>query len=1098
MTIYFSTELVYIFTYLNKNLFNAYYNFNKLWETSIMQAKRKLSEHHDVPNKKQRPQDSWGVIESISLKNFMCHSRLTMRFPSSINFVVGHNGSGKSAVLTAIIVGLGGKASSTSRGTSLKTLIKTGASFAVIEISLRNNGDDPIRPDVFGTKIVIERRITSDGQSTYKLKSESGKVISLKKEDLLGILDELNLHVDNPLTCLNQEMSKNFLHSKNENDKYKFFLKSTQLEQMSRDYRYINEQQKTIEDVLKRKEKMIPEMEKEVLDKEQRFKDLATLQELRSKVDNLKSELAWSQVAQLEHNLKSTKKDLERESIKTPKYDSALRWCGEKEAAAQQKFNELQKKVKDLQHQTKSLEPKKQESKKQFDDAKANLKKAKSSLARYSQQKKESIRERGEVEKRIEELTSSAKIDIEEEKRKRDKAISDLQEKEKMFHAQLKSTSRETEQFKLAVQQSHDQVAQKKQEETEFQQKQRKTKQALSNLSAGKKNRLQLFGAKMPEFVQKIEEAYIRKQFSRKPRGPIGACLTVRDTHIAVPVECAIRNFIHSFVVDNHEDEKLLESLRNSIFSGFDRSRIAIYTMQFQNEVYDVTSGKVRHPVYSSVLDLLKIDDPVVANCLIDLVGIESILVIPDNQNALETMQHGHQPVNCTRAYTGIGDEVYPDRFYSNNKEAVSRYLKVNVDNEIRRHQHELGEISAMVQHIKHDIESCIKAEKRNRQEQVRCEKVEYSLNEKLKQIRAEIRGLKATEDPQPFDVKDLEDEVNNYTQRIQKLEQKIEKHKEESQKCSKHTDVMEQEWEMIVKTHRTIVEQAEDLTEKINQTSTELEHAKAEKSHYQERKKKHLEGIETLRCKIAAEQTRIEDESKKAAEICAEKIITKRTPRNIENEIKQIYRRIQAEEATCGDHEAIVRDYDDAKQKFKDIKKHIRWSKKFLTRVNQYLQEREEAFCKMRSLIAMRCTLDFDMLLSQRGFKGKMRFDHDDQLLSISVKPHEDQDTPLSNDLRALSGGERSFSTVCYILALWQAIESPLRCLDEFDVFMDMANRRVAMEMMVEMALVQKQKQFIFLTPHDISALPKSSRIHVWKMADPERGQTHLPFERA
>lgn len=98
---------------------------------------------------------------------------------------------------------------------------------------------------------------------------------------------------------------------------------------------------------------------------------------------------------------------------------------------------------------------------------------------------------------------------------------------------------------------------------------------------------------------------------------------------------------------------------------------------------------------------------------------------------------------------------------------------------------------------------------------------------------------------------------------------------------------------------------------------------------------------------------------------------------------------------------------------------------------------------------------------------------------------------------MRSLSGGERSFATVCFILALWDAMESPFRCLDEFDVFMDMINRRISMDMMMHVAQSQKHKQFIFLTPQNMSQLGISiPDLHIFRMPDPDRGQGTLPFE--
>lgn len=61
-----------------------------------------------------------GKIIQIRLRNFMCHSNLIVDFNIRSNLIVGNNGSGKSAVITALILGLGSKASTTSRSKSIK------------------------------------------------------------------------------------------------------------------------------------------------------------------------------------------------------------------------------------------------------------------------------------------------------------------------------------------------------------------------------------------------------------------------------------------------------------------------------------------------------------------------------------------------------------------------------------------------------------------------------------------------------------------------------------------------------------------------------------------------------------------------------------------------------------------------------------------------------------------------------------------------------------------------------------------------------------------------------------------------------------------
>lgn len=157
------------------------------------------------------PSQRSGKIVRIVLKNFMCHTNLAVDLNNRINLMIGHNGSGKSAILTALVIGMGSKATATSRSSNMAQLIKRGESCATVEIHLENHAHDGYELEKYGRRIVVQRSVYSTGRSVYKLKAASGAIVSTKRDDLLRMIMYLNIQVDNPVCVLNQDAARSFL-----------------------------------------------------------------------------------------------------------------------------------------------------------------------------------------------------------------------------------------------------------------------------------------------------------------------------------------------------------------------------------------------------------------------------------------------------------------------------------------------------------------------------------------------------------------------------------------------------------------------------------------------------------------------------------------------------------------------------------------------------------------------------------------------------------------------------------------------------------------------------------------------------------------------
>jgi chromosome segregation ATPase len=79
----------------------------------------------------------------------------------NITFITGDNGSGKSAILTALQMCLGGRAADAHRGSNAASLIRhQHQGSAAITVTLHNTGSDAYKPEEYGDEIKIHRIIS--------------------------------------------------------------------------------------------------------------------------------------------------------------------------------------------------------------------------------------------------------------------------------------------------------------------------------------------------------------------------------------------------------------------------------------------------------------------------------------------------------------------------------------------------------------------------------------------------------------------------------------------------------------------------------------------------------------------------------------------------------------------------------------------------------------------------------------------------------------------------------------------------------------------------------------------------------------------------
>ena len=124
------------------------------------------------------------------------------------------------------------------------------------------------------------------------------------------------------------------------------------------------------------------------------------------------------------------------------------------------------------------------------------------------------------------------------------------------------------------------------------------------------------------------------------------------------------------------------------------------------------------------------------------------------------------------------------------------------------------------------------------------------------------------------------------------------------------------------------------------------------------------------------------------------------------------------------------------------------------------------------------------------------MTFDHDARTLTITSQTDNQSHLTKCDDMRQMSGGERSYTTLCLLMALGHVVECPFRLMDEYDVYLDQISREITLKEIQKYALGKEQRgrQFIVITPQSLDSVVTTNEVRVHRIKSPARNSARGP----
>uniref|UniRef100_A0A2R8ZFB1 Structural maintenance of chromosomes protein 5 n=1 Tax=Pan paniscus TaxID=9597 RepID=A0A2R8ZFB1_PANPA len=1003
-----------------------------------------------------------GSIVRISMENFLTYDICEVSPGPHLNMIVGANGTGKSSIVCAICLGLAGKPAFMGRADKVGFFVKRGCSRGMVEIELfRASGN-----------LVITREIdVAKNQSFWFInkKSTTQKIVEEK-------VAALNIQVGNLCQFLPQDKVGEFAKlSKIE------LLEATEksigppeMHKYHCELKNFREKEKQLETSCKEKTEYLQKM----VQRNERYKqDVERFYERKRHLDlieMLEAKRPWVEYENVRQEYEEVKlvRDRVKEEVRKLK-EGQIPITRRIEEMENERHN-LEARIKEKATDIKEASQKCKQKQDVIERKDKHIEELQQALIVKQNEELDRQRRIGNTRKMIEDLQNELKTteNCENLQPQIDAITNDLrriQDEKALCEGEIIDKRRERETLEKEKKSVDDHIVR------------------FDNLMNQKEDKLR----------QRFRDTYDavlwlrnnRDKFKQRVCEPIMLTINMKDNKNAKYIENHIpSNDLRAFVFESQEDmEVFLKEVRDN--KKLRVNAVIAPKSSYADKAPSRSLNELKqYGFFSYLRELFDAPDPVMSYLCCQY-HIHEVPV--GTEKTRERIERVIQETRLKQIYTAEEKYVVKTSFYSNKVISsntslkVAQFLTVTVDLEQRRHlEEQLKEIHRKLQTVDSGLIALRETSKHleHKDNELRQKKKEL-LERKTKKrqleqkISSKLGSLKLMEQ----DTCNLEEEERKASTKIKEINvQKAKLVTELTNLIKICTSLHIQKVDLILQ-NTTVISEKNKLESDYMAASSQLRLTEQHFIELDENRQRLLQKCKELMkrarqvCNLGAEQTLPQE--------------YQTVFQDLPNTLDEIDALLTEERsrASCftGLNPTIVQEYTKREEEIEQLTEELKGKKVELDQYRENISQVKERWLNPLKELVEKINEKFSNFFSSMQCAGEVDLhteneeDYDKYGIRIRVKFRS------STQLHELtphhqSGGERSVSTMLYLMALQELNRCPFRVVDEINQGMDPINERRVFEMVVNTACKENTSQYFFITPKLLQNLPYSEKMTV------------------